>query len=52
MFGFIEKVFVILLTSIVNASTSLNYQQWMTQPTPANLHPDEYSQELLLSICS
>ena len=45
MFGFIEKVFVILLTSIVNASTSLNYQQLMTQPTPINLHPDEYSQE-------
>ena len=40
-----------LSTSIVNVSNhpkcvSLSNQKCMTQPTPINLHPDEYSQEL------
>ena len=46
MFGLIKKVFVILLTSIVNASNrakrvSKNNQKCMTQPTLINLQPNE-----------
>ena len=51
MFGLMKKMFVRVLTSIVNATNhtnciSLNNQQWMTQPTLFNLHPNEYSQRL------
>ena len=51
MFGFILKMFIGLLTSIVNASNhtkcvSLNNHQCMNQPTVINLHPNEYSQGL------
>ena len=51
MFGFIQKMFIGLLTSVSNASNhtkcvSLNIQQCMIQPIPINLHPNEYSQGL------
>ena len=51
MFGFFKKMFVGLLTGVVNACNhtkcvSLNNQQCVTQPTLINLHPNEYSQEL------
>ena len=50
MFGFIKKMFMGLLLSIVNASNytkdmSLSNQKCMIQPTLINLHPNEYSQE-------
>ena len=48
MFDFIKTIFIGLLTSIVNTSYHtkckfLNNQQWKTQPTLINLHPNEYS---------
>ena len=48
--GLIKKVFIVLLSNIVNGSNytkcvSLNNQKCMTQPTLVNLHPNEYSQE-------
>ena len=52
MFGFIKKIFIGLLTSIVvNASSltksvSLSNQKCEIQPSLINLHPNEYSQEL------
>ena len=51
MFGFIKKMFIGLLNSVVNASNhtkcvSLNNQQCMIQPTLINLHPNEYTQGL------
>ena len=51
MFGIIEKMFIVLLTNIVNASNhtkcvSLSNQKCEIQPTPINLHPNEYSHEL------
>ena len=51
MFGFIKKIFIVLLTSLVNASShtiyiSLSNQQFRIQPTLINLHPNGYSQEL------
>ena len=51
MFEFIEKMLMRLLTSIVNAfnhtkCVSLNEQQFIIQPTPINLRPNEYSQGL------
>ena len=44
MFGFIQKMFIRLLTSVINSSNhkkwvSLNNQQCMTQTTAINLHP-------------
>ena len=50
MFGIIKKIFIVLLTSIVNASNhtkcvSLSNQKCMTQLTLINLRPNEYSQE-------
>ena len=50
MFGLIKKMFIVLLTGIVNASNhtkcvSLNNQNCKIQPTLINLHPNEYSQE-------
>ena len=60
MFGLIEKMFIILLTSLVNASShtkcvSLSNQKCQIQPTLINFHPNEYNQEFrntLLSNCS
>ena len=50
MFGFIKKLFIVLFSSIVNASNhtkcvSLSNQKSMFQSTLINLHPNEYSQE-------
>ena len=46
MFWLIEKIFMGLLISIVNASNytkciSLSNQKYMIQPTLINLHPNE-----------
>ena len=52
MFGFIEKTFIGLLTSVViNVSihtkcVSLSNQKYEIQPALINLHRNEYSQEL------
>ena len=51
MFVIIKKMFIVLLTSIVNASNltkyvSLNNPKRKIQPSLVNLHPNEYSQEL------
>ena len=51
IFGFINKLFIGLLTSIANASShtkciSLNNQQCMIQPTLINLHLNEYTKGL------
>ena len=47
MFGLIKKIFIGLLTGLVNHTkcVSLSNQNCMTQPTLINLHPNEYSQE-------
>ena len=50
MFGLIKKIFIGLLTGLVNGSNhtkcvSLSNHKCMTQPTLINLHPNEYSQE-------
>ena len=50
MFGIIERMFIVLLASIVNASNhakcvSLSNQKCNIQPTFINLHPDEFNQE-------
>ena len=50
MFGFIKKIFIGLLTGLVNGynhtkSVSLSNQKCQIQPTLINLHPNEYSQE-------
>ena len=49
--GLFKKMFIILLTNIVNASNhtkcvSLSNQKCEIQPNLINLHPNEYSQEL------
>ena len=49
MFRLVKKVFIGLLSSIVNASihtkcNSLRSQKCEIQPTLINLHPNEYSQ--------
>ena len=49
MFGLINKIFIVLLTGLVNGSNhtkcvSLSNQKCMIQPTLINLHPNEYSQ--------
>ena len=51
MFKLTKKMFIRLLTDLVNASShtkcvSLSNQKCMTQPTPINLHPNKYSQKL------
>ena len=51
MLRLIEKTFIRILTSIVSASNHtkcvlLSNQKCMTQPTPINLYPNEYSEEL------
>ena len=50
MFSIIKKVFIVLLSSIVNASNHTkcvlpSNQKCEIQPTLINLHPNEYSQE-------
>ena len=50
MFEIILKMFVVLLSSVVNTSNhtkcvSLSNQKCMIQPTLINLHSNEYSQE-------
>ena len=51
MFGFIKKMLIELLASIVNASnhtkcTPLNNQPCVARPTLINLNPDECTQGL------
>ena len=51
MFGFIKKIFIGLLASVVNVSShtncvSLSNQKCTTQPAIINFYPDEYSQGL------
>ena len=48
MFGIIKKTFIVLLSSIGNASNHTKYvsirnQKSEIQPTLINLHPNEYS---------
>ena len=50
MFGLIKKIFIRLLTGLVNRSNhtkcvSLSNQKCMTQPTLINLHPNECNKE-------
>ena len=50
MFGLIKKIFIGLLTGLVNVSNhtkcvSLSNQKCMIQPTLINVHPNEYSEE-------
>ena len=50
MFGLIKKIFIGLLTGLVNGSNHTkcvwsSNQKCMIQPTLINLHPNEYSQE-------
>ena len=50
MLGIIRKLFIVLLSSIVNASNHakcilLSNQKCIIQPTLINLHLNEYSQE-------
>ena len=49
MFGLIKKIFIGLLTGLVNGSNhtkgvSLNNQKYEIQPTLINLRPNQYSQ--------
>ena len=51
MFNNYQKKFIVLLTSLVNASShtkcvSLSHKRHEIQPTLTNLHPNEYNQEL------
>ena len=51
MLGFLNKIFIGLVTSIVNASNHTKYvsssnQKCATQPTLINLHPNQYTQGL------
>ena len=51
MFGIIKKMFIVSLTSLVNASShtkcvSLSNQKFEIQSTLINLHSNEYNQEL------
>ena len=50
MFGLIKKIFIGLLTGLVNESNHtkcvlLSNQKCLTQPTLINLHPNECDQE-------
>ena len=50
MFGLIKKIFIGLLSGLVNGSNqtkcvSLSNHRCMTQPTLSNLHSYKYSQE-------
>ena len=51
MFGFIKRMFIVLLNSLVNASNntkcvSLSNQKRTIQRTLINLHPDKDSRKL------
>ena len=51
IFGLVKKIFIRLLTSVVNACShtkcvSLSNQKCKIQPTLINLHPKEYTQGL------
>ena len=51
MFRIIKRMFIVLVSSIVNASNyikfvSLSNQKCEIQPTLINFHPNEFSQEL------
>ena len=51
MFGLVRKMFIGLLTGLVNASNHticmlFSIRKCMTQPNLINLHPNECSQEL------
>ena len=51
MFGLIKKIFIGLLSNIVNGfnytkCVLLSNQKCMIQPTLINLHPNEYNEEL------
>ena len=51
MLGFLNKIFIGLVTSIVNAfnhtkCVSSSNQKCTTQPTLINLHPNQYTQGL------
>ena len=55
MFGLIRKIFIGLLTGLVNGSNCtkcvlLSSQKGMIQPTLINLHPNEYSEEFHCSL--
>ena len=57
MFGIIKKMFIVLLTNIVNGSNhtkciSLSNQKCLIQPALINLHLGIQSRISLLSICS
>ena len=50
MFGIIKKMFIVLLSNIVNRPNHTNCvllsnQKCMIQPTLISLHPNDYSQE-------
>ena len=50
MFGIIKKMFIVLLSNIVNGSNHakcmlLSNQKCLTQPTLINIYPNEYGQE-------
>ena len=50
MLSIIKKIFIVVLSNIVNASNHtkcvwLTNQKYMIQPTLINLYPNEYSQE-------
>ena len=50
MFGIIKKMFIVLLSNVINGSNHtkrmlLSNQSCMAQPTLINLHPNEYGQE-------
>ena len=49
MFGIIKKMFVVLLARLVNASNHTKYVSFSNQECELliNLHPNEYSEELL-----
>ena len=49
IFGFIKKIFIVILASVVNASNHtkcmlLSNRKCMTQPTLINLQPNECTQ--------
>ena len=55
MLGIIQKMFIVLLSNIVNGSNhtkcmSLRNQKCMIQLTLINVHPNEYSPDLNLSV--
>ena len=56
MFGIFKTMFIVLLSSLVNApnhtkSVSLNNQKYEIQLILINLHSSNYSQELLSINC-